>query len=302
MPPHPRTRRKRAAAELCHLNTGDANPLIGSGGPAGSGGGAAWRGAGLPPLYVDLVNDVQDHLRQIEDKMKRLDGVHRQRLKVTFDDGKEAELEHEIDILTREITRHFGVAGNKLKEIHAAGAKATTDKSTDSSVRRNLQRALASKLHEHSTAFRKAQKGYMTRLQNKKGGGVDLLGTGGATGASEAKDTGFSDAQMSEVVEAEALAKDRDQEIVNIAKSINDLAVIFKELATLIIDQGTVLDRIDYNMEQVVDHVTKGVKELEKAEEYQKSSRPKKCIAFLLILITIMVVMLIMKHKKSSDE
>lgn len=34
-------------------------------------------------------------------------------------------------------------------------------------------------------------------------------------------------------------------------KSIEDLSTIFKELAVLVIDQGTILDRIDYNMEQV---------------------------------------------------
>lgn len=34
-------------------------------------------------------------------------------------------------------------------------------------------------------------------------------------------------------------------------KSIEDLSTIFKELAVLVIDQGTILDRIDFNMEQV---------------------------------------------------
>lgn len=48
------------------------------------------------------------------------------------------------------------------------------------------------------------------------------------------------------------IIRDRDQEIVAIAKSIEELSQIFKELAVLVIDQGTVLDRIDYNMEQVV--------------------------------------------------
>lgn len=44
----------------------------------------------------------------------------------------------------------------------------------------------------------------------------------------------------------------RDQEIQHIARSIEELSQIFKELAVLVIDQGTVLDRIDFNMEQVV--------------------------------------------------
>lgn len=89
--------------------------------------------------------------------------------------------------------------------------------------------------------------------------------------------------------------------LVVAAKSIEELASIFKELATLVIDQGTVLDRIDYNMELVVERTRAGVRELEKAEEYQKSSRPKKCIGALLILITIMVVVLIMKNKNGKS-
>ena len=33
----------------------------------------------------------------------------------------------------------------------------------------------------------------------------------------------------------------REQEIVNLAKSIEELAAIFKELAVMVIDQGTIL-------------------------------------------------------------
>jgi hypothetical protein len=45
--------------------------------------------------------------------------------------------------------------------------------------------------------------------------------------------------------------KTRDQEIQRIAQSIEEIAHVMKHLAELVIDQGTVLDRIDYNMDQV---------------------------------------------------
>lgn len=94
------------------------------------------------------------------------------------------------------------------------------------------------------------------------------------------------------------LINERDAEIVKIAKSIEELAAIFKELAVLVIDQGTILDRIDYNMESAVEQAKEGIKQLEKAEEHQKNSMSVKCIIALVVLIIIMVGVLIWKHSK----
>ena len=44
------------------------------------------------------------------------------------------------------------------------------------------------------------------------------------------------------------------------------------------------MDRIDYNMELVVERTKQGITELETAEKHQKSSRPLKCMLFLIFL------------------
>lgn len=59
----------------------------------------------------------------------------------------------------------------------------------------------------------------------------------------------------------------RDHEITEIAKSIASLAELFKDLATLVIDQGTLLDSVEYNIEQTSVHVAEAVTELKLATQ-----------------------------------
>lgn len=60
----------------------------------------------------------------------------------------------------------------------------------------------------------------------------------------------------------------RDREITTIAESITELADLFKDLSNLVIDQGTLLDRIDYNVEQMATEMEKAVGELNVATKY----------------------------------
>lgn len=54
----------------------------------------------------------------------------------------------------------------------------------------------------------------------------------------------------------------REREINEIAQGIIELAEIFKELQNMVIDQGTMLDRIDYNVENMAVNVKAADKEL----------------------------------------
>ena len=57
--------------------------------------------------------------------------------------------------------------------------------------------------------------------------------------------------------------------------------------------QGTILDRIDYNIEHSTIAVEKGLQQLQKAEKYQKKNRKMLCIMVLALVIVILIVILI---------
>lgn len=89
------------------------------------------------------------------------------------------------------------------------------------------------------------------------------------------------------------MAEHREKEVIKIVKSIADLHDIFKDLGQMVQEQGTVLDRIDFNVEQTQTRVTEGYKQLQKAEMYQRKNRKMHCILILATVTLIMMVLLI---------
>lgn len=259
----------------------------------------------LPPLWVDKIEQAEDDISKINRKMKELSALHTKRLMVNFE-SDEQEQERQIEDATAHITQIFRHAEGILKKFDTAPAAASSsDKvsQAEAQVRNNLKRSLAKKLQTLSVSFRGLQKEYMTKLKAlTKGASLEIFdGKGGAAAAAaatDAADSGFSKSQMSVVDDTERLVNERDEEITNIAKNIEEMAAIFRELSAMVIDQGTVLDRIDYNMEATVEQTKEGLQQLQKAEDHQKNSLSIKCIIFLCFLIFILVVIMIFKHKK----
>lgn len=150
--------------------------------------------------------------------------------------------------------------------------------------------------------FRHSQRKYLAEVQAQKGGGLvpesNRFGIDFDSNNSGGGGNFFTTQQLAVVDDLTAAVQSRDQEIVKIAQSIEELGSIFKELAVLVIDQGTILDRIDYNMENVVESTKTGIKQLEKADKRQKNARPLRCIICLASLIFVLLLLLILKHRR----
>ena len=78
-------------------------------------------------------------------------------------------------------------------------------------------------------------------------------------------------------------------------KSINELAEMFKEVEKMVFQQGTILDRIDYNIDWIQDNSQKAHIQLIKADNKMKSSCARKTNMTLLIVDFIMGIIIIFK-------
>uniref|UniRef100_A0A804MY34 t-SNARE coiled-coil homology domain-containing protein n=1 Tax=Zea mays TaxID=4577 RepID=A0A804MY34_MAIZE len=258
---------------------------------------SASRGAatvGLPPAWVDVSEEISANMQRARTKMAELAKAHAKALMPSFGDGRDDQ--RAIEVLTHEVTDLLKRSEKRLQKL------SMKDSSEDSNVRKNVQRSLATDLQNLSMEFRKKQSSYLKQLRQQKEGqdGVDLeMNINGAKSTfedDEFDDVGFTEVQMSKLKKSEAFTREREREIEQVVESVNELAQIMKDLSVLVIDQGTIIDRIDYNIQNVAASVEEGYKQLQKAERTQKKGGMVMCATVLVILIFIMIVLLILKE------
>ncbi|KAJ4839496.1 Syntaxin-43 [Turnera subulata] len=256
---------------------------------------------GLPPAWVDVSEDIAANVQRARTKMTELAKAHAKALMPSFGDGKEDQ--RLIEDLTHEITDLIRKSEKKLQRLSAGGP------AEDSNVRKNVQRSLATDLQSLSMELRKKQSNYLKRLSQQKEEGQDgvdlemnLNGSRSTMDDDNFDDMVFNERQMAKIKKSEAFTLEREREIQQasdslnlVVESVNELAQIMKDLSVLVIDQGTIVDRIDYNIQNVATTVEEGLKQLQKAERSQKQGGMVMCATVLVIMCFVMLVLLILK-------
>jgi syntaxin 16 len=121
---------------------------------------------------------------------------------------------------------------------------------------KNIQISLATKVQESSTQFRKRQSVYLQKLRgNERTSTPSFIDDTSAPDYDVSLSQNALRQQQSQRRTNDVAIAQREKEIEDIAKGIIELSEIFKELQTMVIDQGTLLDRIDYNVEMTRDRV-----------------------------------------------
>lgn len=99
----------------------------------------------------------------------------------------------------------------------------------------------------------------------------------------------------------DAAIAQREREIEEIAQGIIQLSDLFRDLQTMVIDQGTMLDRIDYNVERMNEDVKGADKELKVASGYQRKTTKRKIMLLLILIIVGLFILLLVKPKRHDS-
>ncbi|XP_076239090.1 syntaxin 16 [Calliopsis andreniformis] len=264
-----------------------------------------------PPIWTDALEETQYILSRLREKIDTLVELHAKQLtRPTLDDTSQEE--RQMEQLTREIGRAFSSGYRQVQTIKTAARHAT--KPIERQLATSAVMALSTALQELGLRYRSAQNHYLTQVKSREERSNQFftedqsIFLNNAMTDSWLEETNEMNAtswpdneqrqdsvllQLEDTEDRVKLAVEREEKIGNIVQSIADLRYIFKDLANMVQDQGTVLDRIDYNIEQTQVQVQEGYKQLKKADSYQRANRKLYCIVVLagaIILVSFLFV------------
>ena len=98
---------------------------------------------------------------------------------------------------------------------------------------------------------------------------------------------GFSEEEMSEILKSQREIIERDQELESVLTSIVELQGLFKEIHEAVIEQGTMLDRIDNNIDNAQTNILESVGHLE--------------VTFLFLFFKYLVIKRVQKNIKKNQ-
>ncbi|VDI60328.1 syntaxin 1A, partial [Mytilus galloprovincialis] len=82
----------------------------------------------------------------------------------------------------------------------------------------------------------------------------------------------------------------RHNDIIKLENSIRELHDMFMDMAMLVEQQGEMIDRIEYNVEQAVDYIETAKMDTKKAVKYQSKARRKKIMIIICLAVLVVVI------------
>ncbi|EMG50935.1 TLG2 t-SNARE affecting a late Golgi compartment protein 2 [Candida maltosa Xu316] len=269
----------------------------------------------MVPSIFEISSELEVLLSVIRKNIDDLNGLYK-KLIIGTSRNKQT-LEAEIEELNYQILKNFEGCYVYIKKFdylsknyHRLELNYTVQ---DLEILNNFKKNYAVKIQENSLVFRNLQNNYMKFLKNDDDDDEeenllihdddtdDVFDKSGSVGNESGQVQTQSQIHKHENSQ---FLEQREREISKLAHGILEISTIFKEMESMVVEQGTMLDRIDYNLTNTVQELKSADKELIKAHTYQKRTTKCKIIFFLSLCVfaLLMIFMLRPSHTTTIIE
>jgi syntaxin 16 len=238
-------------------------------------------------LIVDGVRVDMDALRMDIDSLKSSHARHlKEMFSVRVDESKS-----KISQLAQSITSRFASCESRIRGLTFGHDMHPSERT----VRENAKQSLACDLSALSSLFKAEQQAYSRCLRGQEESSKGYVPNLQRFDEVFNESKGFTQQQLQALEDTEEMVEQRARDINAVVGSVGELQCMFKELAVLVIEQGTILDRIDQHTQHAREMTSDAVKELTIARDSQKKGSLMKCIVCLALLVALLAGILVMK-------
>ena len=257
--------------------------------------------------YIESYKKVNNILEDLLTNFSSLKSLQNERIKPKFTDEQieNKKIDKEIKKLIIEMMKKIRFCEGLTKMEKNKINKNDEKNSIEEKVKNNVKLLLVSKIQNFSNEFRRNQQQFMKYLKEMGGGDQDFIENNNNNiinkldesfdSSDDEKESLNKNFLITQEDDLQFQIKKRDEDINILADSINELSGIFKDLQNVVQEQGTILDRIDYNIDVSYENSQRGLKFIKKAEEHQKDSCFRNMILLLFIIIFIETILIILK-------
>ena len=90
----------------------------------------------------------------------------------------------------------------------------------------------------------------------------------------------------------EQLIIERESQINNINKGVQEISELFQDMSMLVSSQGEQIDNIEININSAANNTEQANVQLIKAKKYQKKLRTRTCYCMIFLLVILIIIIL----------
>ena len=201
-----------------------------------------------------------------------------------FDEDENKQIDKEIKELITNMTLKVKKAEGNIKKL----SKMTLQNQSEEDIKNNMKINLAEKIKNFTQEFKANEQKYVNNYKELVGD-TNEEDEKNKFNYSNNSNEGFLN------VHADNQLERRDEEISTLLNSINQLATTFQDLQVIVQEQGTILDRIDYNIDTTVTNVQSAHKHLKEATRRMRKNCFRNATMTLLSVIFVESVILLFR-------
>ena len=239
------------------------------------------------PKYMDIYEQCDNLLKDFDIEFNKLKEEQQKRIVPNFNETESKLITQNIQMISIKMTKQLKKCKQLTKELKNLFANSDVDEN----VKINMYQNLLNRLAETSRALQINEENQLQKYHEFNGVEDSFFNMNNYDSIETTQTQNFRSIDTKKL----DVNKERNKEIDLIVKTVNDLKEIFMDVSDMVIFQGTILDRIDYNTYQARHNIRRGNREMEETHERLKSGCLRRINQILIISIFIMSVLLIIK-------